>query len=734
MFKRFLFTRAIFFVIALYAFFVVFSIVLFNDVKENELHHYHETALSAFSKNYTTVYRKLSNEIFLKFFKIFQKPEILKIMSMANQTKDAESLQLLRERLTELVEDDAAELRKNGIRQFQFHLPNAISFLRMHKKQHFGDDLSSVRPSIVRVNETRSLVTGYEMGRHIGAFRNVIPLYYQEKFVGTLEISFDESKFIEELERIMGSEMDFIIEKKLLDRVLYKPEQSKYHISEISTNYYSLNKLHSDIKGSTSFSGTEIENYILKSDIEGDLKKYEPFHISIPIGDHIDALFVPVKDFKDDAVGYLLAYTTDTEESRNTHRYYDLGLSLSLGILTLFMAFVVSLIIYSKRIQLKQKYFDTVFNTQEDIIVITEGKSISTANMAFYDFLEYDDMAAFKKDYSCICDTFEIIDKEDYIYKDKDGENWVVTLETNPHINYKAVIIKDEKPYTFKVRSTNMLFDDEKRSVVVLNNITQLIDIQENLEQKVKEGVDTIHKQELVLFQQAKQASLGEMIAMIAHQWRQPLASIAATIGSLQMKQAMQKYDKEFYDEQLEKTSGLVQHLSQTIEDFRGFYKESKQTEKVNIDDVVTSSLEIMKPVLINKGISVDTRFATTDDITTHPNELKQVLINIFKNAEDALLERDIKDAMIKITTEQDEKGVSVIIQDNAGGIPEDVKDKIFDPYFTTKGDLHGTGLGLYMSHDIVKNHLKGDISVENIEGGACFTIIVPFDVDAHSS
>ena len=271
----------------------------------------------------------------------------------------------------------------------------------------------------------------------------------------------------------------------------------------------------------------------------------------------------------------------------------------------------------------------------------------------------------------------------------------------------------------------------------VLIDITQQRELEEelellniNLEQRVKEEVEKNQKQNQQMLQQSRLAQMGEMISMIAHQWRQPLNAISLTSSNLQVKLMMDNVDHEFFKKEIELIDEYSQHLSKTIDDFRGFFKEHKEKEITTLDYIVNSTLDIVKVSVENKNIKVITDLTCHVEFESYPNEIKQVVLNIIKNAEDVLLEMKIENATIAIQTlcDEDKKDKQLIIKDNAGGIQEDIMDKIFDPYFSTKLGKDGTGLGLYMSKIIIEEHCGGKLSVSNDDEGAVFRI--NFDAD----
>jgi len=236
---------------------------------------------------------------------------------------------------------------------------------------------------------------------------------------------------------------------------------------------------------------------------------------------------------------------------------------------------------------------------------------------------------------------------------------------------------------------------------------------------KIKEEEQKGKFQEELIREQSRLAQMGEMISMIAHQWRQPLSAIAAASGSLQLKAKRNKLDQETALEIGNKIKEFSLHLSSTIDDFRNFFKTNKQKNITNFDQLLKTVLSIIEGSLTENKIQLTIKTNNPKNFKTFENELKQVILNLIKNAEDALVDNHIQNPYINIfITER-----SFTIVDNAGGIPNDIIDKIFDPYFSTKTKKDGTGLGLYMSKMIIEDHCKGTISVSNEEDGAKFQI-----------
>ncbi|MFT7861093.1 MAG: CHASE domain-containing protein [Sulfurimonas sp.] len=243
---------------------------------------------------------------------------------------------------------------------------------------------------------------------------------------------------------------------------------------------------------------------------------------------------------------------------------------------------------------------------------------------------------------------------------------------------------------------------------------------------KLKEQTKKSHEQTSYMLHQSRMAQMGEMISMIAHQWRQPLASISTISGTLSIDVVTDNYKKEFFTEQLEAIDQLSNHLSSTINDFRSFFKKNKQKEIITVDALVQGTLQIIGSSFESKNVDLICQRHDNIELYTDVNEVKQVILNIFKNAEDALLDKKVYDMKIWVSWERKGDMVEISIEDNAGGIPNKILKDIFNPYFTTKQHKDGTGLGLYMSKTIVEEHCGGEINVKNTQNGARFTISLP--------
>jgi PAS domain S-box-containing protein len=253
----------------------------------------------------------------------------------------------------------------------------------------------------------------------------------------------------------------------------------------------------------------------------------------------------------------------------------------------------------------------------------------------------------------------------------------------------------------------------------------ELEDINRFLERSIAQAVEELRQKDEMLILQDRLSVMGEMINNIAHQWNQPLNSLGLVIQQLPLFHGMGELSGEFLEESAEQAMDLIQHMSQTIEVFRSLFKVDKDTTTFSVNQVIARTLSLVEKTLQDQGIEVVFHPGVDPVATGYPNEYSQVLLNILLNARDALVEHQVVSARISIRAVSEGGRSVVTISDNAGGIPEEVLDRIFDAYFTTKGPEKGTGIGLFMSRTIIEKSMKGRLTARNVTGGAEFMIEV---------
>ncbi len=238
-------------------------------------------------------------------------------------------------------------------------------------------------------------------------------------------------------------------------------------------------------------------------------------------------------------------------------------------------------------------------------------------------------------------------------------------------------------------------------------------------------ALEELREKDHLLMHQNRLAAMGEMIGNIAHQWRQPLNTLGLAVQDLSLSYELGEFTKELLDARVEKSMQVINHMSRTIDDFRSFFRPDKQKVPFEVSQVIGKTLSLVGGSLGSLRIRVEVETGTDPVIVGYPNEFSQVLLNILNNARDAHVERATVEPVISIGLSEEQGRTTVTVRDNAGGIPREILDKIFDPYFTTKGPEQGTGLGLFMAKTIIESNMGGRLTVVNRDDGAEFRIEV---------
>lgn len=283
----------------------------------------------------------------------------------------------------------------------------------------------------------------------------------------------------------------------------------------------------------------------------------------------------------------------------------------------------------------------------------------------------------------------------------------------------KRCIKKDGSIVWFHTVFTRLkdIFDEDNYYIAsVCQDITERIKLTQDIKAK-----------DAMMIVQSRQAAMGNMIGLIAHQWKQPLNIIQMITNVFKIDIEMGVREDNGDSEKLNEIESQVMYLSQTVDDFKNFFKPNKEKSFKNIDDIMEQTIGLLEHSFNNHNIKIIENYNVKAEVSLVPNELMQVFVNILNNAKDALVSKKVQNPQIEIKSFENEGSCIVEISDNAGGIPENAIDKMGELYFTTKGEA-GTGLGIYMSKIIVEKELGGSLKWRNIDNGALFSIALPRD------
>ena len=274
--------------------------------------------------------------------------------------------------------------------------------------------------------------------------------------------------------------------------------------------------------------------------------------------------------------------------------------------------------------------------------------------------------------------------------------------------------MKKSKKMNQNLQSINKKLAESEYEVILKN---------EQLEIKVDEVITKNKQNQTLLFQQSKMAAMGEMIGNIAHQWRQPLNALSALNLRLGMKYQKNKLSDSEMLIFAEKSNELIQGMSHTIDDFRNFFYPNKSSQWFCIREAIEEALHFIESSYKINNIELINYASNKIEIKNYKNELIQVLLNIFNNSKDAIKGNNMKEGMVSINLLASEESLRITIQDNGGGINQEIIDRVFEPYFTTKFQDEGTGIGLYMSKMIIEESMQGKLKLENNAEGVLTTI-----------
>jgi len=317
------------------------------------------------------------------------------------------------------------------------------------------------------------------------------------------------------------------------------------------------------------------------------------------------------------------------------------------------------------------------------------------------------------------------------------NKNDLTMQNTYEYATQNIVSVDENNPIEFAVK---LFIKENIRRIVLINEKKEFagVVLQERLfdylgediykfglQQEIDKQIAKRLENEYMLMQHSKLATMGEMIGHIAHQWRQPLAELAGVFMNMDSAYEFDKLDKTYFKEKIKNGNELIKYMSHTIEDFRSFFVPNHEKENFELSSYIQSAINIIDATLTYHHIKLNIISPKEPVfVTGYPSEFSQVILNLLDNAKDILIEREIKNPHITIETKIENNIVQVSVEENAGGIDEEIIEKIFDIYFSTKVKKGGSGLGLYMSKLIMESKDMGKIGVDNSSNGARFTVI----------
>ncbi|WP_164971015.1 ATP-binding protein [Halarcobacter mediterraneus] len=545
--------------------------------------------------NYKSIYNRYKQIANIVFETEINTNEILSLYKNAYTSNKTQKM-LIRGKLYNLLKDKYKQLKVYNLKQLHFHLPNNESFLRMHRPNIFGDNLSNIRLTVSIANKTKKYTHGFEEGRIFNGFRFVYPLNYNNIHIGSVEISFSVLALIDSIKENYDTNSNFLIRKDIVDKKVFKEEKSNYLQSPNKDFYFE----------------------------KSVYNKYKPLSVH--------------KDSVD--------YTNKILEGNS------------------FSTFIEELNLIKTVIPIKNPISNQV-------------------------------VAAL-----CICE-------EDFFIKDAKRNFFIFSSFSIIALTLIFYLFFMQKIANEKLKKTN-----------------------KNLDRRIQLELKRNRKKDASILNQSKMASLAELLNNLAHQWRQPLNIISTSSSGLSLHKEMNNLDDKTFEMLTSSINEQTQFLSKTLDEFREFLNDTEEEKKtVIVQDRVNNALKIIEKTFEYEKIDIIKKFHEEDlYININVGDLIQVLLNVLNNSKEALIKNNKtskKEVKIRIKKIIENK-VLITIEDNAGGVKEEYKDKIFDPYFTTKHESIGTGISLYLCYELITTQCNGKIYFKNKKEGAKFYIELP--------
>jgi PAS domain S-box-containing protein len=560
------------------------------------------------------------------------------------------------------------------------------------------ESVLSIRPDLVQALKERTITETISVGKFSMTFKSIVPIFSQGRFLGVLEV-------ISHLDSIADYLTFENIDSMIFADKRYKKQLSAPYTDIFVGDYYLVNLNHPK-EILKSLTKKKLENYISKPTYSID-------------GDKL-VISKEIENSSGEGIGYYVLF--QDLQSIEFDKLDDFIAFIKFSHIFIIIAIILGMVVYylSRRKRESEKesaklqklvdkevaqrlkssrLFDKIINSTTNTVVLLDREfRFSIVNSAFKA------MHGKKDD--------EILGKTPPEAKIMPNEFFTKKIEPrlkqvlqNEKISFKTNIKRKNREISLIVQMSPFSTESGIEGIIIVTtDITKEMQLQEeNL-------------------QIQKKAALGDLISIIAHQLKQPLNSIKMAKEVVTDEFEFEELTKESVERFSERIDKNIQFMLHSIDDLRNFFRPDKAPKSFSVVEAIEKSLEIVGTHISSKGIDIKKEFVYDANVDGIESEFEQVIINLLTNGKDILLERNISDGYLKIKTHKEDECVVISIEDNGGGVPEDIIDRVFDSYFTTKGE-QGTGIGLNLSKMIIEGSMGGTISVANSNEGALFEI-----------
>ena len=546
-----------------------------------------------------------------------------------------------------------------------------------------GDNLF-FRKDLKNFVEDKKVSTSISVGLYSMTIKARAPIIDEENnFLGALEIIGQFNSIANDLKE---NKIDsVIIADKKYNEIIQLPFSKifidDYYVANVNVNkelitYLQRNKIEKYLK---------INNYIIENNYL--ISKFDLYNN------------------KNERLGYILNFVKLNDIDIRIVESFKIQTIMISAIVLIIMLFLFLIYLYTSYLRLlkiQENKKEAILNSQENIIVITLGNEIIDANQRLYDFfINTKDLESFKKTYKCICSTF--IDMQDDIYiieKYYNGKNWAEYILANPDKNFRVAIKNmQDKIRHFSIKCS--IVKNEEFIIATFTDITQEI-----------EQIQANKEKDRILFQQSKIAAITDTLKNIAHQWRQPLSVISTITSGMKLQKELNILDDNEFNLSCDGIINNTNKLSTTIDNFTNFFNTDNNSTNFSLIEALENTKKFMDSILEKNSIECQFIYDSDIILDSNKNDFSQAILNILDNSVHALITiENIEDRFIFIEF----KNNILQIKDSGNGIDKNIISKILEPYFTTKHQAFGIGLGLYIVNEFFVQNLGYKIDIQNV-------------------
>ena len=546
-----------------------------------------------------------------------------------------------------------------------------------------GDNLF-FRKDLKNFVEDKKVSTSISVGLYSMTIKARAPIIDEENnFLGALEIIGQFNSIANDLKE---NKIDsVIIADKKYNEIIQLPFSKifidDYYVANVNVNkelitYLQRNKIEKYLK---------INNYIIENNYL--ISKFDLYNN------------------KNERLGYILNFVKLNDIDIRIVESFKIQTIMISAIVLIIMLFLFLIYLYTSYLRLlkiQENKKEAILNSQENIIVITLGNEIIDANQRLYDFfINTKDLESFKKTYKCICSTF--IDMQDDIYiieKYYNGKNWAEYILANPDKNFRVAIKNmQDKIRHFSIKCS--IVKNEEFIIATFTDITQEI-----------EQIQANKEKDRILFQQSKISAVTDILKNISHQWRQPLSVISTITSGMKLQKELNILDDNEFNLSCDGIINNTNKLSTTIDNFTNFFNTDNNSTKFSLIEALENTKKFMNSILEKNSIECQFIYDSDIILDSNKNDFSQAILNILDNSVHALITiENIEDRFIFIEF----KNNILQIKDSGNGIDKNIISKILEPYFTTKHQAFGIGLGLYIVNEFFVQNLGYKIDIQNV-------------------